>query len=90
MAKKNTISEARMKFISNDIASWNFIIFLTLSFMLLVAIVTAMKSMGTSSNDIRSKAADNCEATVTTCDKGKAVCFKGLDGCPRCVCSQKQ
>jgi hypothetical protein len=89
MAKKNQqVSEARMKFISNDIASWNFIIFLTLSFMLLVAVVTAMKNMG-STNDIRSKAAEECQTTVTTCDKGKAVCFKGTDGCPRCVCSQK-
>lgn len=40
-----------------DIASWNFIIFLTLAFILLVAIVTSMKGIAL---DLRSRAGLSC------------------------------
>jgi hypothetical protein len=88
MAKRTSYKQSYQKYAAKDIASWNFVIFLTLAFMLIVAVVTAMKNMA-ATNDYRTKAIDRCPATVTTCDKGKAVCFKGLDGCQRCVCSKK-
>jgi len=88
MAKQSSRKPTFQKFAANDIATWNFVIFLTLAFMLIVAVVTAMKNMA-AVNDYRTKAADRCPATVTTCNQGKAVCFKGADGCSRCVCSKK-
>jgi hypothetical protein len=86
MAKTNRSS--RESYISNELSSLNFMIFLTLAFMLIVAVVTALRNMN-ASNVMRTKAAEQCPATVTTCDNGKAVCFRGADGCSRCVCSDK-
>ncbi len=53
MAKKK-ISNA---FQTKDIASWNFIIFLTLAFILLVVVLTAMKNV---TGDLRSRAGLAC------------------------------
>ena len=44
-------------FRKNDIASWNFVIFLTLAFILLVVVVAAMKNV---SLDLRSRAGLSC------------------------------
>ncbi|MEK7065465.1 MAG: hypothetical protein AAB961_00595 [Patescibacteria group bacterium] len=44
-------------FRKNDLSSWNFIIFLTLAFILLVVVVAAMKNV---SLDLRSKAGLAC------------------------------
>lgn len=44
-------------FRKNDLSSWNFVIFLTLAFILLVVVVAAMKNV---SLDLRSKAGLAC------------------------------
>lgn len=54
MAKRKTASSS---FIRDDVASWNFIIFLTLAFILLVVVVTSMKNL---SLDLRSRAGLAC------------------------------
>ncbi len=56
MAKRK-VSTAAFK--TNDIASWNFILFLTLAFILLVVVLSAMKNV---SLDLRSKAGLSCPA----------------------------
>ena len=57
MAKRNLTSPPSGLFRAKDIASWNFIIFLTLAFILLVIVVSAMKKV---SFDVRSKAGLVC------------------------------
>jgi hypothetical protein len=56
MAKKTSLSSKQTKFINEDISKWNFVIFLTLAFMLIVAVVTGLRMPG-GSTDIRTKAA---------------------------------
>ena len=48
---------ATLGFKQKDIASWNFIIFLTLAFILLVIVLTATNRMAL---DIRTRAAGGC------------------------------
>ena len=45
------------KFVREDVASWNFIIFLTLAFILLVVVLTSMKKL---TLDLRSRAGLSC------------------------------
>lgn len=59
MAKRKVAVTA---FKTNDIASWNFIIFLTLAFILLVVVLSAMKNV---TLDLRSKAGLSCPAITT-------------------------
>lgn len=54
MAKRKTPSSI---FVRDDVASWNFIIFLTLAFILLVVVLTSMNKV---SLDLRSKAGLSC------------------------------
>ncbi len=85
MAKKTSFSKPNQQFILSDLTAWNFIIFLTLAFMLIVAVVISLKNLR--STDYRTRAAAKCPAVTTTCPEGKAVCFTGGDNCPVCVCS---
>lgn len=55
MAKRKFITKRAA--LHEDLSSWNFIIFLTLAFMLLVVILTAMKKV---SLDLRSRAGLSC------------------------------
>lgn len=55
MAKRKSVS--RKAFVRDDLASWNFIIFLTLAFILLVVVLTAVKK---TSLDLRSRAGLAC------------------------------
>jgi len=55
MAKRKSVS--RKAFVHDDLASWNFIIFLTLAFILLVVVLTAVKK---TSLDLRSRAGLSC------------------------------
>ncbi|MBI5620379.1 hypothetical protein HY949_01215 [Candidatus Gottesmanbacteria bacterium] len=55
MAKRKITS--KQVFAKQDLSSWNFIIFLTLSFVLLVVVLTAMKKV---SLDLRSRAGLSC------------------------------
>lgn len=62
MAKKRSHAPIRIASsasgnIKKDLASWNFIIFLTLAFILLVIIVTSMRGVAL---DIRSRAGLSC------------------------------
>lgn len=54
MARRRTSAALFRK---NDLSSWNFVIFLTLAFILLVVVVAAMKNV---SLDLRSKAGLAC------------------------------
>lgn len=54
---KTKFSSKRSVFGKKDIASWNFIIFLTLAFILLVVVLSAMQGV---SFDLRSKAGLAC------------------------------
>ncbi len=58
MVKRNHTSPSESLFRAKDLASWNFIIFLTLAFILLVIVVSAMKKV---SLDVRSKAGLACQ-----------------------------
>jgi hypothetical protein len=58
MAKRKVISAG---FRAKDVASWNFILFLTLAFILLVVVLSAMKNV---SLDLRSKAGLSCPAIL--------------------------
>ncbi|MBI3955871.1 hypothetical protein HY339_01295 [Candidatus Gottesmanbacteria bacterium] len=55
MAKRKAVSQKA--FLREDLASWNFIIFLTLAFILLVVVLTAVKQ---TSVDLRSRAGLSC------------------------------
>lgn len=76
---KRKISPSLFK--RQDVASWNFIIFLTLAFILLVVVVTAMNKVGI---DLRTRASNACPAIVDA--KGQPVDEKGqlmrLESCP--------
>lgn len=50
------ITKPTKKF-KNDLSAWNFILFLTLAFILLVVVLTLMKNV---SQDVRSKAGLEC------------------------------
>lgn len=50
-------SNSKRSLFHEDFSSWNFIIFLTLAFMLLVIVLTAMKKV---SLDLRSRAGLTC------------------------------
>lgn len=55
MARRRHSSVALFR--KNDLSSWNFVIFLTLAFILLVVVVAAMKNV---SLDLRSRAGLSC------------------------------
>lgn len=55
MAKRKAVSKKAFR--RDDLSSWNFIIFLTLAFVLLVVVLTAMKKV---SLDLRSRAGLAC------------------------------
>ena len=53
---RKTTRQPKKKF-KNDLSSWNFILFLTLAFILLVVVLTLMKNV---SQDIRTRAGLEC------------------------------
>ncbi|MEK7129972.1 MAG: hypothetical protein AAB803_03045 [Patescibacteria group bacterium] len=59
MAKRKI---SRSLFRTHDVASWNFIIFLTLAFILLVVVLNAMGPVGKNLFELRSRAGANCKA----------------------------
>jgi len=58
MAKRKIRSAVLRK---NDLTSWNFIIFLTLAFILLVVVLTAMRRL---TFDVRSRAGLECPQVI--------------------------
>jgi hypothetical protein len=57
MARRKTRITNSTAFIRRDLASWNFVIFLTLAFMLLVVILVSMKGVAL---DLRTRAGLAC------------------------------
>lgn len=71
MAKKSVTKKTTQTKKLLDLSGWNFIIFLTLAFMLIIFVLSAMKSV---SQDVRTKAGLTCP-TVTLPDPN--ACPKG-------------
>lgn len=86
MAKHKIPSASYRKF---DIASWNFIIFLTLAFILLVVVLSAMSKV---SLDLRSKAGLACpQITLPRAEDcaGGWTYKRDVSGCLAFFCEQK-
>ncbi len=88
MAKKKV--ESKTSFKIQDMAQWNFILFLTLAFILLVVMLSAMSGV---SRDLRSKAGLVCpEVTLPRaedCAGGWKYQRDVTNGCPTFVCEAK-
>lgn len=86
-------------FRKSDLAAWNFVIFLTLAFILLVVVLSATQKM---SLDLRSRASNACPRVVSdsgqpldeqgklmrleSCPGGKIVGKRDSDGCVKFTC----
>ena len=81
---KRTIRSSQKPY---DYKSWNFILFLTLSFILLVVL---LNQLGQVSNDVRSKAGFICPTPVLPraedCAGGWKYQRDATNGCPTFVC----
>jgi hypothetical protein len=94
MAQKKSISKtikrSNVKFGPVEFSQWNFILFLTLSFILLVVVLNAMTGL---TNDIRTRAMyGNCPSKVQApraedCAGGTWLYKRGNDGCPGFFCN---
>lgn len=87
MAKRKHASKSVR---TSDLSSWNFILFLTLAFILLVVMLNAMKNVAF---DVRSKAGLTCpQATLPRaedCPGGWTYQRDVTNGCPTFVCEAK-
>lgn len=83
MAKRKTST----KTIKNDLSSWNFILFLTLAFILLVVVLTLMKNV---TQDVRTRAGLACpELTLPRaedCAAGWIYKRDSANGCLKFFC----
>lgn len=72
----------------NDLMSWNFIIFLTLAFILLVVVLTAMRRL---TFDVRSRAGLECPQVVLPraedCSTGWVYKRTATNGCLAFFCN---
>jgi hypothetical protein len=88
MAKRKTSSRTPLK--TQDFGQWNFILFLTLSFILLVVMLSAITQ---TSQDLRSKAGLICPQVTLPraedCPKGWKYQRDVTNGCPTFVCEAK-
>lgn len=80
-------------FRKHDVASWNFIIFLTLAFILLVVVLNAMGPVGKGLFELRSRAGANCK-TITQLPRpedcpGSWSYKRDASGCPAFLCETK-
>ena len=77
-------------FRTSDISSWNFIIFLTLAFMLLVAVVSAVNNTSSNITDTRTKAANECPPVkIPKVCKGEIQSWIDVNGCQVASCVVK-
>jgi len=89
MTKKSKTSSSdikRAKFIANDVSQWNFIIFLTLAFLLIIAVVSTLK---TPIEDLRTRAGLACPKISLPDPKGCSgewIYTTADNGCPTFVC----
>lgn len=90
MARKKSVTKTKLSAKPQEFASWNFILFLTLAFILLVVMLSAMSNV---SRDIRSKAGLICpEVTLPRaedCAGGWKYQRDMTNGCPTFVCEAK-
>lgn len=89
MAKRKVRNSAA--FIRKDLSSWNFVIFLTLGFILLVIVLSAMNKV---SLDLRSRAGLACPQIETLpraedCSTGWTF-KRDANGCPAFFCEAPQ
>lgn len=86
MAKRKTTRTFR----AYDLGSWNFILFLTLAFILLVVMLNAMTNVAF---DVRSKAGLACPKVTLPraedCPGGWKYQRDATNGCPTFVCEAK-
>jgi hypothetical protein len=83
MAKRNMRAGIR----KNDLRSWNFVIFLTLAFILLVVVLSAMSRL---TLDVRSRAGLTCPTLTLPkpedCPGGKWIYQRNTAGCVEMLC----
>jgi hypothetical protein len=88
MAKRKVASRGSVR--KFDYGGWNFILFLTLSFILLVVMLNAI---GQTSHDLRSKAGLSCPQVTLPraedCPAGWKYQRDVTNGCPTFVCEAK-
>lgn len=86
MAKR----KASKSFTVQDFSSWNFILFLTLAFILLVVLANAMTN---TAQDVRTKAGLTCPKPIIPraedCPGGWTFLRDATNGCPTFVCEAK-
>jgi hypothetical protein len=84
MAKRNVRAGSIRK---NDLMSWNFILFLTLAFILLVVVLTAMRRL---TFDVRSRAGLECPEVslprAEDCSTGWVYKRDAANGCLKFFC----
>lgn len=87
MAKRKTASRSIR---ASDFGSWNFILFLTLAFILMVVLLNAMSRMAF---DLRSRAGLTCPQVTLPraedCPGGWKYQRDVTNGCPTFVCEAK-
>lgn len=73
----------------NDLSAWNFILFLTLAFILLIVVLTLMKNV---SQDVRSKAGLECPTLelprAEDCATGWVYKRDATNGCLAFFCNE--
>jgi hypothetical protein len=88
MAKRTTQSKKSVRKL--DFGPWNFILFLTLSFILLVVMLSAITNV---SQDVRSKAGLSCPQVTLPraedCPGGWKYQRDITNGCPTFVCEAR-
>lgn len=86
MPKKIARTQTKSVRSIHDFGQWNFVLFLTLAFILLVVVLNAMTGV---SQDLRSKAFDKCpELTAPRAEDcpGGWTFKRGTDGCVAFFC----
>ncbi len=78
------------KSIKNDLSAWNFILFLTLAFILLVVVLTLMRNV---TQDVRSRAGLACPQVTLPraedCSTGWIYKRDAANGCLKFFCEVK-
>ena len=86
--KKKSVKSSSVRV--QDFSSWNFILFLTLAFILLVVLLGALTNV---SNDVRSKAGLICPKVILPraedCAGGWKYQRDVTNGCPTFLCEAK-
>jgi hypothetical protein len=82
MAKKTVAKKSHAQQNLFDLSGWNFIIFLTLAFILLVVVLSAMRNV---SQDVRTKAGLACPKVSLPDPNGCAKGWKLINDANNCV-----